>query len=342
MSRARELESQGKTEEALDLYRQWLDEAAGKDELLSVAFHATGLESSLPDKIELLAAVLEKAREPGDKHDLLVALAELQEITGDLLSAQKGYVNASFVVPGNKDFESLLSSARLLVEMGEYRDAEAQARGMVETAKDTKVTGAALVILSRIYAATEREQKAVETAIRSMEDPQNPPSVEMLYWAVELGRRVDNVPLESTALAVLETEYEGSLELALVSGDITAVPAVANLFSFGLDASSGDNTTRPGIDLEAVDETDVETENIDETPGPAFLDIQTGSFLVKENAEYALQDLETEGFQAIVRERLIGEKLYYRVVVPDVPAETVQNVLVQLKERGFEGYPLYE
>jgi hypothetical protein len=38
----------------------------------------------------------------------------------------------------------------------------------------------------------------------------------------------------------------------------------------------------------------------------------------------------------------LDEKIYFRVIVPDIPYEKLQEEILRLKTHGFEGFPLYE
>jgi len=41
-----------------------------------------------------------------------------------------------------------------------------------------------------------------------------------------------------------------------------------------------------------------------------------------------------------IKEVLLNNRIYYRLLLP-VEEENIQNMILQLKEKGFEGYPLY-
>ena len=337
LSRARELEESGDVAAAIALYKTWIADNPGDESSLAVVLHTADLEPVLLAKIELLSSALAQSSEPESRNALLVARGRIQEIVGDLASAQESYQEASFVVPGKKDLESLLSSARLLFEIGEFRDAEAQARGMLQTVDDAEVRTDAAVILSRVYAATEREGRAVET-IRQVLGSSGDGSA--LLWAVHLARLTEDADLEADALEQLEANHQGSMELALAVGTIDALPSASQILGLGGIGPAAE----VALEQTQTVASDTRAENqtvLVESAEPEYIDIQTGSFLVRENAEYALKDLRGEGFEAILRERRIEEKLFFRVVLPEVPAAEVQQTLVRLKERGFEGYPLY-
>ena len=70
--------------------------------------------------------------------------------------------------------------------------------------------------------------------------------------------------------------------------------------------------------------------------------VQTGSFSVRENAEFAMADLVAAGFRVSIEERIVSGTSYYRVLIPEVASDNLDRVLLELREKGFEGFPIYE
>jgi len=69
--------------------------------------------------------------------------------------------------------------------------------------------------------------------------------------------------------------------------------------------------------------------------------VQTGSFRDPENAQYMVRDLQGQSFQARQRSRTVGDNEFYQVYVP-LDGGDPQELLVRLKEGGFEGFLLFE
>lgn len=69
--------------------------------------------------------------------------------------------------------------------------------------------------------------------------------------------------------------------------------------------------------------------------------VQTGSFRDAENAQYMVRDLQNQSFQARQRRRTVGNNEFHQVYVP-VEDGDPQEILVRLKESGFEGFLLFE
>ena len=327
LDKAAQLADSGKLSEAVNEYTAWLEANPDNPDFSLVSIHAANLEPEIGKKTGILQHAAEKTHEPTIRRDILVMLAELEELAGNPVSSQKHYQDASFAVPGSKDFESLLRSALLLLDLGEYRTAEAQSRAIIDTCREDEVKNRAIVLLSRIYYMTEREQEALELFGKDEEWQKKLFPPEGLLWIFELGKRLEVSGLSAKALEELAARYPDSLELSLIAGDAEYFPSPSAFIGLTRVADSEIVSPREG------------TNQVDEE---AEISIQTGSFSVKENAEYAAADLKAEGFNTQIVERIINNKTFYRVIVPDVKPDNLQTILLQLKEKGFEGFPLYE
>ena len=92
---------------------------------------------------------------------------------------------------------------------------------------------------------------------------------------------------------------------------------------------------------EATETTELSESPEAEQPPPAVL-IQVGSFGVAENAHYLKQDLAAQGFTAHIAEVSLAGKVYYRVLIgPERSPEEAQQLLLRLKDAGFEGVMLW-
>lgn len=323
---ALELEEAGNTGEAVEAYRKLLE--TDEQNACVIVKRLAGLVTSVEERRALLARALSLCGEPETLHDMYVNLAGIEEILGNLESAQKYYQSASLALPKNKDFGSLLASAVLLFELGNYRGAEAQATVIKETCRVEKIVESAEVLLSRVFFATERDEKALQIAFSLMRKERLQPSA--LLWIIEISGIQEKDDLRTRARELLLSQYPDSPEAAIQNGKAGRVPSPSVFL--GLTQRGGDETS-------SETQTAVISETLEESTA---VSVQTGSYSVRENAEYALKDLEDEGFAAEIKERTIGEKIYYRVLLTGVLPETVERVILELKEKGFEGFRVYE
>ena len=284
------------------------------------------------DQIVALKNRLEVSESALESREVLIRLARLEELAGDLDSAQKHYQQASFAVPGSKDFPSLLSSAVLLFEIGEFQGAEAQCKAIIETCQIPDLVEGAYVLLSRIYFATEREAKAMQvfgggTDLSGLSKHSAP----TLLWIYQLAQKMQNSALALRAKQLLTSSYGNSVEAAIASGNSGILPS-PSLF-LGLSVSDATAGKAESIEITSATSQEFESDNL--------LSVQTGSFSVRENAEYAIQDLLTAGFSATISEKVVNEKQYFRVIIQNINSKDLQDLLTKLKESGFEGFALY-
>ncbi|MAG13229.1 MAG: hypothetical protein CMN78_01395 [Spirochaetales bacterium] len=336
LDKAKAHEIDGQIELATSEYLQWLAENPESPDHIRIGLHLSDLIEDVANKNNLLINLLDRAIEPDDRYRVQKALGLMSELLGRYRTAQSYYLAASFALPDRKDFACLLKSASLLHELGDFDAAEAQARGIVETCKIENIVANASILLSRIYYVTGREARAVETAWELVRSGRATPQA--LLWAHQLGSYTDHRDLQLAALGILQTEFPKSTELQLINGTVNPFPT-PSLF-LGPKAFA---ETDPGT---VVQPPTVPTRI--ENPAPQsgappvqYVSIQTGSFTLLENAEYAAKDLLDAGFQAVIKRRMVNGTPYFRVLIPDIVSNEVDTTILLLKEKGFEGFPLY-
>ena len=318
-----ELETQGKIEEAIGGYRALLE--SQNDRFCEITIRAVGIISDIEEKRALMKQAIDVCTQPDERHKLLLLLAELEELVGDIVAAQKYYQMASFAIPNKKDFYSLISSAILLFELGELRSAEAQVRGIIETCRIEEVKTSADILLSRIYFASEREEKSLEIAYTLIEQTEIRPAA--LLWIFELATYLSKEGLRDRAYRILLEDYSQSPEAAIAAGHIELYPSPSVFMGPALEDIPVEEGT-----------TELQPEPRHDSNGKKFA-IQTGAYSVRENAEYAVSDLKEAGFTAVIREEVNG---FFRVVIPDIDRNKVDGTIDQLADKGFDGIPVEE
>ena len=336
---AKTYEAAGETDKAFAEYQQWLADNTGSSEYLEVALRAGDLIAATDTKVAYLAELSTKITDPPGRYEVLKKLATLEELIGRLGPAQQHFIEASFAIPEKKDFSCLLRSANLLFELGEYRSAEVQAQAIVETCKIELLVMHASTLLSRVYYVTDRVEHATALSLEMLVDENITPGA--LLWLYKLGGYTAQVDVSNRALSLLRERYPESVEASLLEGGVDYLPAPSLFLGPKPKDESPNLEEEAGTSREESEGGEVEADS-GFSEEDILVSIQTGSFSVLDNAEYAIKDLKTAGFAAVIRQKKVNDTLYYRVLIPEVPSSTVAEVILLLKEKGFEGFPLYD
>jgi hypothetical protein len=195
-------------------------------------------------------------------------------------------------------------------------------------------------------AATDRIDEALRVAFLLTEDKTNTTENEtILYFIFDISSRSGREDKMKAAFEGLKKEYSGSLEYRLAELTLNGTRTVRPFPSpSALLNPAGKTAGISSLEGKKIHSIPARTEERKTDPAAA---IQTGSFSMKENAEYMVKDLKTYGFNPVIREedRAGGEKIY-KVLVPLDPhqrtIEETQHVLIRLKEKGVEGFLLFE
>jgi len=297
------------------------------------------LEEKEPHKlVDSLSRILPELS-PDNLRRGLFRLAEAEEMLGLLDEARQHYLQAAFAGSGDRDVAGMLNSAAILLELGGLDEAETICKAVLNTADDPVFLEEAAVQLSRLRYLNGQPDEAwtvLENRVFPVSDEK---TASTLYWVYRLAGMTNRPDKQSQALETLTSRYPESPEYALLTGGAEGFPSPLSFF--GLMDLRKDKTAEEVSEHIPDTARDRET-SIGTAVSERTVMIQTGSFLDRENAEYHVKDLGDAGFSAeIIRNEMSG-KLYHRVVIPDVPLEEVQNYLIRLKDKGYEGWPLYD
>ena len=229
----------------------------------------------------------------------------------------------------------------------------------------------ALLTQASALVGLERVDQALELLTATTRETSSRATPAVLLRLIELASEQDDEDLLSDTYATLVESYPDSPERRLAAryresgtagvvgaGLVEYFPSPSRLFSGGspeiathrapsatdsdtldsdtLDSDTLDSETEPSSEPDTVD-----SPAPDSSPEPNVYGVQTGSFRDAENAQYMVQDLQERDFQARQRSRTVGNNKFYQVYVP-VDGRDPQQLLVQLKELGFEGFLLFE
>src|SRR6056297_797392 len=302
--------------------------------------------------------------EPGtNRYTLLMDMAHLEEQQGKLQSAQLHYQSAAFAAGGSPDFEALYQSALLLIDFGHYEQALLQCRHIARESSSLPMKNSALLQEARILYRQDKIAETIRTLDELYKDIENF-SAELLYGMYALyskvydlttsddkwsqkHKKLDNLEQELKARYPESPEY-GLLQQNIerrVTADIAL--GISSALPYG-NSPTKDTEQSADVKADVKKDTGVEAENNTNVHGNKPEEestksraIQTGSFQDAENAHYMQQELENQGFTAMVVHAEVQGNTYYRVLVPIAYGSTEEELVLQLKEKGFEGYPIY-
>ncbi|MFO7848522.1 MAG: tetratricopeptide repeat protein [Spirochaetia bacterium] len=289
---------------------------------------------------QILDRYLPLLDKPEERYEVLLMLAHLEESLGNYKDAQSHYQSAAFVRRGERDYKALFHSALLLIEQGEYSLAEVQLTRVRDSTDSEKLMRTAQLNLARLYALTGNTEEAEKTIAGIMEDETGP---EIYYLIYTVSSHLEMDEQARAAGQRLIKEFPKSPEAQLVQGIAEEAPSTEKVFGLLLREETAESSK--AASGEAQKETRGQPQQDEEQVKPQeeqkARGVQTGSFRDIENADYMAAELEKKGFSAQVEEKTVNGTKYHQVIVPVPEDLRAQNIMLRLKEEGFEGYPVY-
>ncbi len=227
------------------------------------------------------------------------------------------------------DWNAYISRSLALQEIGLAAETVPLLTQVILHADSVTLQRRAAILRTRAFLLTGEIERALDHAASLVSgDDYFGIGPQAFYLAREAALAADDPILLERAGTVLAETFGESPEQGLISGRITSLPVPSRILSgFGGGVTAG-ITREP--EREKPPEPTPETRIVTA--------IQTGSFRDAENARYMARDLGTLGFTAIVQESTQG---FFRVLVPVSDQPAIQNIVVRLKERGYEGFLLF-
>jgi hypothetical protein len=303
---------------------------------------------------------------------------EVIRLVGDVLmtanrseEALRWFRRGAAMSEGESLAEFELSRARALIQLGRSGEARSAARAARDASPSQEMRIRAITVMAEAYAAEGRAREA-QDILRGIEvvAGDGALSARTLFQLHAVATALGEESTISRVEKLLQETYPDSPEAALLSRRpddrvvqaLSPTAVVQGMFRGSATASdtAGASSTagagaQPEADArqseaagaeattEARPATPAETSEQEvETELDTF--VQVGSFTDPENADYMRQDMEDLGFSAELATRDLGAQRYYQVLIPvtadagESMQEAVQNVVVQLKERGYEGF----
>jgi hypothetical protein len=275
-----------------------------------------------------------------ERHDALVRLARLRQLSGDIEGAARNWFEAAGAVPGKVDDDALLSCAYCLAAMGEWDRAT--------TALEP------LLLKSQRARFLDTVIKAIKTgdlsALGSLAD--NPEysglKVEILFvlWKLTQGDLS-----ERWRQRLINEEFKQTPEGILAAGKSSAVikPSPFWFFASGLDSLPVLVSEKPSVPIAAQTTSVAQAKTVTQTtsssqpsaPQTAVSQtarLQTGLFGREANAQSQVAKLRQAGFSPSIEQRVVnGNEMW--VVTVSAGTDQVRTIR-ELREAGFESFPV--
>lgn len=324
INEARNNYEKSNTLEALHLYESWLMNNKNSSDFSSVLFEI----SELSGDIHIISLILEKqiefVREPDDKKNLYKRLAQFFELSADLNKAQVYYQKAASLNPEEMDYGMLLESAKILLLEGEFILAESQLEELIVNSRDKNILthGKLLFTILKIL----NSNSDIDYTLSPVEKP------EIIYLMYLIAKTNSETVVMDNLSKKLINDFKTSPEAGLIRDELSELPDIITSFALLYNESSNKNNLYEKV-----------TETLNSSDADTILNymIQTGSFSDPENAHYLSIDLSELGFVPIVEEQIINDRKYYKVLLYFATKDEMYNTLNMLKDKGFEGFPVY-
>lgn len=281
------------------------------------------------DYTEELLQNTEKLSQKETKNKYIKA-AQVKETIGYLTEAAELYKKASLVVSGKKDFLALYKAAVLNTEMAFYEQAKTDVKAILLFSDDKNLRIKATILESKINLLTGNYKNAFNTMGSIIKSGDNLPE-EFFTLAVQILEKAKQLNYNTKDFA---KRYE-ILEIK------NQIPKTTTIKPLKMPETIFNNTQtiKPNNKTTETPTTKPTPEkNNDNTIASG---IQVGSFSVKDNANELKNALQKENFKVSITEKTINKKKYFSVIVEVDKKENLQNIMIGLKEKGYEGYPIY-
>ena len=372
LAKALGLQSTGDSRAAADAYRSWLDAHSRPADARVAALYVEALLSfaEVETDARLVQYFLSTAPAASlgaeGRWRIGLALAELLDMLGDVAEAQSRYEEAARSDPtpsGPSSIRSLLRSAALLYEQGEWDRAEAQAREAGRGAaafQDEELETSSRYLLGRIHAAAGKSEAAEEEWRDIVERHAHAPSAPAAclgLWLLYL--HLDRAADAASVLELLAERYPESPELGLARAAraeegpgvlvVSRPSAVLEDYASAL-AARGNLPAQPTPSPVATPAaaTSVAQPTPAASPGPTpapqakgTIIVLAGSYTRRENAEEQMREVQSAGFDSHIVDATVSGRRYYRVVVGEPMAyDTALELMQKMKDRNLESVPI--
>lgn len=306
----------------------------------------TAAEKELAQALEYLENQIAAVQKVQDKRELIIVTASLQESSGFYELASKNYEKAAGMqaAEGSETSASLLLKAvRCSLSYGDFQRADSYLTTVSRTSVSAELSAKIKLYAVWSWLSKVSDEESLHEPIvilssyvglKTMESVQS--SVLLTLWYLTG---------DASYSTKLIQNYPQSMESSIVQGKINLLPSPFWYFVPRKTAALSQTTIEAGSLLTDTDKTpntapkaDVSKENT--SSSTRIVHYQLGFYRNRENAQDLSARLIKAGFKPDILEELRQSgTLYYAVIVKE---NSAQNMGAQLKNAGFECYPVFE
>jgi cell division septation protein DedD len=290
---------------------------------------------------------------PSQKHETLVRLARLKQLSGDIEGAAKNWFEAAAAIPGSVDDEALLACAGCLAAMGEWDRASAALEPIVSKIQRARFLDTA------IKAIQSGDELPLAALAANPQFSQMKSEIYFMLWKISKEQTAES--WRGKLLAEFPQSPEGRLAAVESSSTIIVRPTPFWFFASGLDSlpltaetyTTRQNTAQKPASTENTPvqkSTQVVSQTTASSAQPqnstpkttsaqaavpaAGIKLQTGKYSIQANADKQMDKLRLAGFTPFMEKR----DEYWFVMVP---AEADQGrTISELRKAGFDSFPV--
>ncbi|MCL2196957.1 MAG: hypothetical protein FWB77_05020 [Treponema sp.] len=311
----------------------------------------TGLSLEVEIK-NMEAAASKKGIPASERHDALVRLSRLRQLTGDIEEAARSWFEAAGAIPGRVDDDALLSCAYCLAAMGEWD------RAITALTPLLPKSPRARFLNTSINAIKTGDLSELGALADNAEYSQIKPEIIFVLWKLSSGALAVSSSGEMSPFKLgggsemwrqrLIAEFPQTPEGRLAAGTsslITVRPIPFWLFAGGLDSLSLTANPAPGNAVIQTAQTQSAAAVQPAAPSqpavtqPAVVAsprLQTGIFGRQPNAQAHAANLQNAGFTPSIELRAVNGNQMWAVTIP-AGSDQIQTADT-LRAAGFESF----
>jgi tetratricopeptide (TPR) repeat protein len=263
-----------------------------------------------------------------ERHDALVQLACLRQLSGDIEGAARNWLEAAAAIPGQVDDNALLACAYCLAAMGEWDRASKALEPLLSKMQRARFldTGVKAIQSGNVSALVSLADSSADSQIKS--------EAYFLLWKLSNGQTAEQWRQK------LLTEYPQSPEGRMAAGEAAVKTSPFWLFVGRMDSLAlieSEAAVRTASSATVVPQSSSAVTPVPQ-PLPAAQvsgKLQTGIYSREENANAQVAGLRQAGFSPSIEKR--GNEMW-AVTVPSGPDQS--RTIRELKAAGFDSFPL--